>query len=67
MDNNSNSDNAPIPQGETSKPKKRIDGNPPYGFASAHAVEQFRRLLAELIARKIIAERRGPPPGLAGE
>ena len=80
MDNNSKSDNAPIPQGATSQPKKRIDGNPPYGedvriagdapFIDGDAAALAHRqpgLLAELIARKIIAERRGPPPGMAGE
>jgi hypothetical protein len=67
MDHNSKSDNDPPPRNNTSQPKKRIDMNPPYGSESAHAVEQFRRLLAELMARKIIAERRGPPPGTAGK
>lgn len=67
MDHNSKSDNDPLPRDNTSQPKKRIDVNPPYGSESAHAVEQFRRLLAELIARKIIAARREPPPGMTGE
>lgn len=38
--------------------KDRIDANPPYG---AGKVVRFRKLLAELIARRIIAARRGPP------
>ena len=67
MAHNSKSDNDPLPRDNTSQPKKRIDVNPPYGSESAHAVEQFRRLLAELIARKIIAARREPPPGMTGE
>jgi len=67
MDHNSESDNDPLPRDNTSQQKKRIDMNPPYGSASADAVEHFRRLLAELIARKIVTERRGPPPGMAGE
>ena len=67
MDHNSKSDNDPLPRDNTAQPKKRIDMNPPYGSESAHAVEQFRRLLAELIARKIIAARREPPPGMTGE
>ncbi|MGI9178551.1 MAG: hypothetical protein ACR2IT_11935 [Pirellulales bacterium] len=67
MDHNSKSDNDPLPRDNTPQPKNRIDLNPPYGSASAHAVEHFRRLLAELIARKIASERRGPPPGMAGE
>ncbi|MFM8495656.1 MAG: hypothetical protein ACKOEM_09040 [Planctomycetia bacterium] len=67
MDHNSKSDNDPLPRDNTAQPTKRIDMNPPYGSASADAVEHFRRLLAELIARKIDTERRGPPPGMAGE
>ncbi|MFM8634046.1 MAG: hypothetical protein ACKOEX_04420 [Planctomycetia bacterium] len=67
MDYNSKSDNDPLPRDNTSRPKKRIDVNPPYGPASVDPIERFRRLLAELIAKKIIAERSGPPPGMAGE
>jgi len=67
MDHNSKSDNDPLPRDNTAQPKNGIDMNPPYGSASADAVEHFRRLLAELIARKIATERRGPPPGMAGE
>lgn len=65
MDHNSKSDNDPLPRDNTAQPKKRIDMNPPYGSASADSIEHFRRLLAELIARKIVTERRGPPPGMA--
>jgi hypothetical protein len=32
---------------------RRIDVNPPYDPAPADAVEQFRKLLAELIARRL--------------
>ena len=47
--------------------ENRIDANPPYGPTSADAVERFRKLLAELIARRIVAERRNPPaPGDGG-
>lgn len=38
---------------------RRIDANPPYG--PMDAVEQFRKLLAELIARRVISERRQLP------
>ncbi len=67
MDNNSKSDNDPLPPDNTSQPKKRIDVNPPYGPASVDPIERFRRLLAEVIARKIIAERSGPPSDMGGE
>ena len=47
---------------------ERIDANPPYNPASADDVERFRKLLAELIARRILAERRRPPaPGDEGQ
>ncbi|MFM7035442.1 MAG: hypothetical protein ACKOYJ_09745 [Planctomycetia bacterium] len=47
---------------------ERIDADPPYGPASADDVERFRKLLAELIARRILAERRRPPaPGDKGQ
>ncbi len=39
---------------------RRIDANPPYG-PRIDAVERFRRLLADLVARRILAERRKPP------
>lgn len=67
MDHNSKSDNDPLPRDNTSQPKKHIDVNPPYGPASVDPIKKFRRLLAELIARKMIAARREPPPGMAGE
>jgi len=67
MDHNSKSANDSLPRDNTAQPKARIDVKSPYGSASADAVELFRRLLAELIARKIITERQGPPPGIGGE
>jgi hypothetical protein len=49
----------PYPEDEdANKRKDRIDANPPYRIG--HAV-RFRKLLAELIARRILAERRGLP------
>jgi len=42
------------------EPKDRIDANPPYG---AGKVVRFRKLLAEFIARRILAARRGRPDG----
>lgn len=46
------------PDDDRKEPKDRIDANPPYG---AGTVVRFRKLLAELIARRIVAARRGPP------
>jgi hypothetical protein len=45
------------------KPNKKMDANPPFGPAHEDAVRQFRRLLAELIAKQIVNERskRTPP------
>lgn len=43
---------------DPNKRKNRIDANPPYGM---HHAERFRKLLAELIARRILAARRSPP------
>jgi hypothetical protein len=40
---------------------RRIDANPPYGPRIPDAVERFRRLLADLVAKRILAERRKPP------
>ena len=41
-------------------PRDRIDANPPYGSTFPEKVAHFRELLAELIARQILAERQGP-------
>jgi len=46
------------PDDEHNEPMDRIDANPPY---RAEKVVGFRKLLAELIARRIVAARRGPP------
>ena len=46
------------PDDDRKELKDRIDANPPY---RAGKVVRFRKLLAELIARRIIAARRGPP------
>lgn len=46
------------PDDDRKEPMERIDANPPY---RAGKVVRFRKLLAELIARRIIAARRGPP------
>jgi hypothetical protein len=40
------------------EPKDRIDANPSYG---AGKVVRFRKLLAELLTRRILAARRGRP------
>lgn len=50
------------PDDNRGESKDRIDANPPYG---ADKVMRFRRLLAELIVRRIAAARRRPPD--AGE
>jgi hypothetical protein len=44
---------------------ERSDVDPPYPHHFPASVHRFRRLLAELIARRILAERRRPPD--AGE
>jgi hypothetical protein len=49
----------PYPEDDDAiKRTDRIDANPPYRIG--HAV-RFRKLLAELIARRILAARRGLP------
>jgi len=57
MTKNSAQNGKPHPDDDGPKKKDRIDVNPPF---SEH-VQRFRRLLAELIARQIIAARRTPP------
>lgn len=55
-----NDDNGtPDPERRKKRKKDRIDVDPPYG---GH-VNRLRRLLAELIARRILAERNRPPRG----
>jgi hypothetical protein len=41
-------------------PRDRIDADPPYGPTFSEKVARFRDLLAELIAREILADRRAP-------
>jgi hypothetical protein len=41
-------------------PRDRIDADPPYGSSFPEKVKRFRGLLAELIARQILAERQAP-------
>lgn len=41
-------------------PRDRIDADPPYESNFPEKVTHFRDLLAEMIARQIAAERRGP-------
>jgi hypothetical protein len=67
MHQNNHSNNDPHQRNGAPEPQKRIDANPPYGPAAADPIEHFRRLLAELISRKLITERREPPPGVARE
>ena len=57
MTKNSTQNGKPHPDDDGPKKKDRIDVNPPF---SEH-VQRFQRLLAELIARQIIAARRTPP------
>lgn len=58
------------PEGPDSEPDhgdqtQRRDGDPSYPQSFPARVHRFRQLLAELIARRILAERRQPPD--AGE
>jgi hypothetical protein len=39
--------------------RDQIDADPPYGTGFPEQVKRFRDLLAELIARQILAKRRG--------
>jgi hypothetical protein len=55
---NADSTNGKHHPDDRKEPKERIDAHPPY---RACKVVRFRKLLAELIARRIIAARRGPP------
>ena len=57
MTKNSAQNGKPHPDDDGPNKKDRIDVNPHF---SEH-VQRFRRLLAELIARQIIAARRTPP------
>jgi hypothetical protein len=54
-------DNSPNLPGDDDRDtqRDRIDADPPYGTGFPERVKRFRDLLAELIARQILAERRG--------
>lgn len=59
MTNTNPTNKNPSPEDDDpNKRKDRIDANPPYRMR--HAV-RFRKFLAELIARRILAARRGLP------
>lgn len=58
MSNADSTNDSHQPDGDRKESKDRIDANPPY---RAGKVVGFRKLLAELIARRIVAARRGPP------
>ncbi len=55
-------DNSPnFPGGDDQNaPRDRVDADPPYGSTFPEKVARFRDLLAELIARQILAERQAP-------
>jgi hypothetical protein len=56
-----NPNNHLSPEDQNRKPElDRIDADPPYGSSFPAKVKRFRELLAEMIARQIQAERRGP-------
>ena len=54
--------NNPLPPEDDNREHglRRIDADPPYGSNFQAKVKRFRELLAEMIARQIQAERRGP-------
>jgi hypothetical protein len=53
---------SPTPDdGEPIKQFARIDIDPPYSPTPPHAIQNFQKLLAELIARRFLADRDGPP------
>ena len=55
-------DNSPNLPGDDDRDtqRDRIDADPPYGPTFPEKVARFRDLLAELIARQILAERQAP-------
>jgi hypothetical protein len=61
MTQTNSSDGTPEPGDDDAKGGRRIDANPPYGPRPADAAERLRKLLADLIAERIMAERRKPP------
>jgi hypothetical protein len=46
---------------EPIKQHARIDADPPYAATPPRAIHNFQKLLAELIARRFLADRDGPP------
>ena len=61
MNPNDSRNGTPEPEDDDVEGVRRIDVNPPYEPRAADTVERFRRLLADLIAKRILAERRKPP------
>jgi hypothetical protein len=51
--------NRPPEDDDPNTERNRIDVDPPYGPGFPAQIKRFRDLLAELIARQILAERRG--------
>jgi len=65
MDRNEHPHDHNMPPDDDAGRLQRIDANPPY--RPMDAVEKFRKLLAELIARRVISERRQLPKGPGDE
>lgn len=61
MHQNDQAPNDATPGDDDAYRRDRIDADPPYGPAAEDAVERFRRLLASLIARRILDDRHRPP------
>jgi hypothetical protein len=61
MTQNDSCNGTPEPGDDGAEVVRRVDANPPYEPRPADAVERFRRILADLIAKRILAERRKPP------
>jgi hypothetical protein len=52
---------SPAPDdGEPAKQHARIDIDPPYSATPPRAIQNFQKLLAELIARRFLADCDGP-------
>ena len=54
------SDCATPGDGEPAKQHARIDIDPPYPATPPRAIQNLQKLLAELIARRFLADRDGP-------
>lgn len=64
MDPNDSPHDHSYPRNGHPRRRRPIGANVPQEPAAADAAERFRRLLAELIAQRIVAERQKPPaPG----